>query len=214
MPEVLEAAAARDWMLESAASVARERGRLTELDAAIGDGDHGTNLQRGFTAVVAALGGFDPPTPGAVLVKAGTTLISSVGGASGPLYGSALRAVGKALDLPAADGKQLLAALAAGRDALQRLGGAVAGDKTMVDVWIPAVAEFDFALAGGASLPGAAASAAGAAGRGAEDTVPLQARKGRASYLGPRSIGHQDPGATSSALLFRALAVVLGREPG
>ncbi|MEZ0092710.1 dihydroxyacetone kinase subunit DhaL [Streptacidiphilus sp. EB129] len=214
MADLFDAGLARAWMLRTAAAVTRERDRLTELDAAIGDGDHGANLQRGFTAVVSALDSADgPSTPGAVLVTAGTTLISSVGGASGPLYGSALRALGKALATPTAgpdaDAERMLAALGAARDALQRLGGAVAGDKTMVDVWIPAVAGFGFAVEGGATLAGAAQSAASAAEAAAKDTIPLQAHKGRASYLGSRSIGHQDPGATSSGLLFRSLAEVL-----
>ena len=211
----MDAALARAWMAALAASVDREREQLTTLDAAIGDGDHGTNLQRGFRAVTAALA--DPAAPeegeaaspaGPVLVKAGMTLISSVGGASGPLYGSALRAVGKALAGSTADAGQLAAALTAGVEAVQRLGGAQPGDKTMVDAWTPAVAAFEKAAAEG--LAAAAQAAAGAAEDGAAATVPLQARKGRASYLGERSVGHQDPGATSTALLFRALADALG----
>ena len=209
----LDQESARAWMAGTAEAVARERDRLTELDAAIGDGDHGANLQRGFAAVQAALGSApEPATPGAVLAKAGTTLISSVGGASGPLYGSALRILGKSLGEAAeADGKQLSAALTAALETLQRLGGAQPGDKTMVDAWGPAVAAFGDAVEGGGGPAAAAVAAAAVAEQAAVATTPLQAHKGRASYLGERSIGHQDPGATSTALLFRALADALTR---
>ncbi|MEY9838424.1 dihydroxyacetone kinase subunit DhaL [Streptacidiphilus sp. EB103A] len=208
MAELLDADAVRAWMAGTAQAVVRERDRLTELDAAIGDGDHGVSLQRGFTAVGVALAAApELSLPGTVLLLVGRTLVSSVGGASGPLYGSALRAMGKALgDAPGADGKQVGAALAAARDAIAGLGGARGGDKTMLDAWIPAVAGFEFALAGGGSLQGAALFAAGAAEGGAEETVAMEARKGRASYLGARSVGHLDPGAASTVLLFRALA--------
>ncbi|MFC1439220.1 dihydroxyacetone kinase subunit DhaL [Streptacidiphilus sp. N1-10] len=210
--ELLDADAARDWMARTAAAVLDERDRLTELDAAIGDGDHGVSMVRGFTAVSAALAAAgELSLPGAVLLLAGRTLVSSVGGASGPLYGSALRAVGKALgDAGGADGKQVGAALGAGRDAIAALGGARGGDKTMLDAWIPAVAGFEFAVAGGGSLDAAAQFAAGAAEGGADETVGMEARKGRASYLGPRSVGHLDPGAASTVLLFRALADAVG----
>ena len=213
----LDAGAATAWLLAAARAVEDSADQLTELDGAIGDGDHGANLRRGFRAVVAALDGAELPTPGAVLVKAGMTLISSVGGASGPLYGSALRAMGKSLNPPgetagdqAGDqpgAEQLAAALTAGLEAVQRLGAAQLGDKTMVDAWAPGAAAFTDAAGQGLAL--AAAAGAGAAEAGALATVPLQARKGRASYLGERSIGHQDPGATSTALLFRTLADVL-----
>ncbi|MFJ9697500.1 dihydroxyacetone kinase subunit DhaL [Kitasatospora sp. NPDC101183] len=195
------------WVRALAAAVEKEQGRLTELDSAIGDGDHGSNLQRGFAAAVTALDGLEADGPGAVLTKTGTTLISKVGGASGPLYGKAFRAIGAALPGPAGPAA-LAEALSAGLDAVRALGKAEPGDKTIVDAWTPAVAAFRAAAASGATLPEAAAAAAGAAEQGARDTVPLQARKGRASYLGERSIGHQDPGATSTALLFRTLATV------
>jgi len=211
---LLDAATTRAWLLASAAAVEAASERLTELDSAIGDGDHGANLRRGFRAVVAALDGFDPATPGELLVKAGMTLISSVGGASGPLYGSALRAVGKALntpqDAPEVDAARLATALTAGLEAVQRLGAAQTGDKTIVDAWTPAVAAFT--AAAGQGLAVASSAAAEAAEAGALGTAPLQARKGRASYLGERSIGHQDPGATSTALLFRTLADVLAQR--
>ncbi|WP_327684143.1 dihydroxyacetone kinase subunit DhaL [Kitasatospora sp. NBC_00458] len=202
---------AESWIRAVAAAVEEEEQRLTELDSAIGDGDHGSNLRRGFAAVLTALDGLEPAGPGAVLTKAGTTLISKVGGASGPLYGKALRAVGAALSAPAdgpADAAAVGEALAAGLWAVRELGRAEPGDATIVDAWTPALAAYREALAAGAGLPGAAAAAAEGAERGALATVPLQARKGRASYLGPRSVGHQDPGATSTALLFRALAEV------
>ncbi|MEV7775744.1 dihydroxyacetone kinase subunit DhaL [Kitasatospora sp. NPDC086791] len=196
---------AEAWIRALAAAVEKEESRLTELDSAIGDGDHGSNLRRGFTAVRTALDGLRPLGPGAVLSKTGTTLISKVGGASGPLYGKAFRAIGAALPEPAGPAA-VAEALSAGLDAIRLLGKAAPGDKTIVDAWTPAVAAFRAAAAGGAALPGAAAAAADAAEQGARDTVPLQARKGRASYLGERSIGHQDPGATSTALIFRTLA--------
>ncbi|RGD61666.1 dihydroxyacetone kinase subunit L [Kitasatospora xanthocidica] len=196
---------AEAWVRAIAAAVEKERARLTDLDSAIGDGDHGSNLQRGFAAALTALDGLQPAGPGAVLTKTGTTLISKVGGASGPLYGKAFRAIGAALPDPAAPAA-VAEALSAGLDAIRLLGKAAPGDKTIVDAWTPAVAAFRATAATGADLPTAAAAAAEAAEQGARDTIPLQARKGRASYLGERSIGHQDPGATSTALVFRTLA--------
>ncbi|MFD7901641.1 dihydroxyacetone kinase subunit DhaL [Kitasatospora sp. NPDC057904] len=201
---------AEAWIRAIAAAVEKEQGRLTELDSAIGDGDHGSNLQRGFAAVLAALAALDGPRPagpGVVLTKTGSTLISKVGGASGPLYGKAFRAIGAALPAPAGPAA-LAEALAAGLDAVRALGKAEPGDKTIVDAYTPAVAAFRTAAAAGADLPEAAAAAADAAEQGARDTTALQARKGRASYLGERSKGHQDPGATSTALIFRTLADV------
>ncbi|MBB1246262.1 dihydroxyacetone kinase subunit L [Streptomyces durbertensis] len=186
-----------------ARDVDREAKTLTELDAAIGDADHGENLRRGFKAVTAALAEEPPATPGAVLTLAGRTLISSVGGASGPLYGTLLRRAGKQLgDASSTDLPGLRDALAAGVDGVARLGGAVAGDKTMLDALLPAVDALD----------GGLQAAATAARQGAVDTVPLLARKGRASYLGERSVGHQDPGAASSALLVAALLEAAGDE--
>jgi dihydroxyacetone kinase-like protein len=193
---VLDADFFRRWMAATAASVNREADRLTDLDSAIGDADHGSNLQRGFTAVQTALEKEAPDTPGAVLVLAGRQLISTVGGASGPLYGTLLRRTGKALGDAAEVGEEQLAeALRAGVDGVMALGGAAPGDKTMIDALLPAVD----------ALGDGFAAARAAAEEGAVATTPLQARKGRASYLGERSIGHQDPGATSSALLVAAL---------
>ncbi|HET9171796.1 MAG TPA: dihydroxyacetone kinase subunit DhaL [Actinospica sp.] len=196
-----------DWITRAADAVAADKDRLTGLDAAIGDGDHGTNLNRGFTAARAALEAKPPGCPGAVLVQVGTTLISSVGGASGPLYGTVFRRTGKALgEAEKVSAPELAAALAAGLAGVQKLGGAVVGDKTMVDVFAPAADALTRGLADGASPEDALAAAAGAAEQAALATIPLRARKGRASYLGERSEGHEDPGAASAALLWRALA--------
>lgn len=194
---MLDADFFRRWMAATAAAVDREADHLTELDSAIGDADHGNNLRRGFTAVSAVLEKESPRTPGAVLTLAGRQLISTVGGASGPLYGTLLRRTGKTLGESAeVTSGQLAEAFAAGVAAVGQLGGAQAGDKTMLDALLPA-----------ADALGTSFSAARDAARaGALATVPLRARKGRASYLGERSIGHQDPGATSSALLVAALA--------
>ncbi|KOV64143.1 dihydroxyacetone kinase [Streptomyces sp. MMG1121] len=194
---VLDADFFRRWMTVTAASVEREAQRLTDLDSDIGDADHGSNLQRGFRAVTATLEKEAPATPGAVLTLAGRQLISTVGGASGPLYGTLLRRTGKALGEAAeVSEEQLARALRDGVDGVMKLGGAAPGDKTMIDALVPAVD----------ALGDGFAAARAAAEQGAEATVPLQARKGRASYLGERSIGYQDPGATSSALLIAALA--------
>lgn len=187
------------WLTAAATSVSREAARLTDLDSAIGDADHGTNMQRGFAAVAEALEKEPPGSPGAALILAGRQLISKVGGASGPLYGTLLRRAGKALgDAEQITPQQLADALRAGVDAVAQLGGAAAGDKTMLDALLPAVE----ALGGGT---GSFAAAGVAAEKGALATVPMLARKGRASYLGERSVGHQDPGATSSALIIGAL---------
>ncbi|MCX5418634.1 dihydroxyacetone kinase subunit DhaL [Streptomyces sp. NBC_00078] len=195
---MLDADFFRRWLTAAAASVDREAERLTALDSPIGDADHGSNLQRGFRAVTATLDKEAPPTPGAVLTLAGRQLISTVGGASGPLYGTLLRRTGKALgDAGEVSQAQFAEALRSGVDAVMALGGAAPGDKTMIDALVPAV---DAMGDGGFAAAGAAAE------QGALATTPLQARKGRASYLGERSIGHQDPGATSSALLIGALA--------
>jgi dihydroxyacetone kinase-like protein len=199
----------RIWVRAIAAAMDRHKDHLTQLDSAIGDADHGVNMQRGFTAVLAALDGYEPAGVGDVLVKTGSTLISSVGGAAGPLYGTFFRAAGKQLTGPTADPEQLAAAFEAGLAGVRKLGAAVPGDKTMVDALTPALTAFGLAARGGEGEAVAAGKAADAAEAGMHDTTPLQARKGRASYLGARSIGHQDPGATSTALIFRALAEAL-----
>jgi dihydroxyacetone kinase-like protein len=194
----------RAWIAAAATVIGEQRDHLTQLDAAIGDADHGINLDRGFTAVLSAIESAAPATPGAVLTLTGSTLISKVGGASGPLYGMAFRRAGKALgdaadvDLPA-----LAAALDAALAGVQQLGAAREGDKTMVDALAPATRAFTKAIGEGA--PDALAALAEAAQAGAAATISMQALKGRASYLGPRSVGHEDPGAASTALILGAL---------
>lgn len=197
------------WMRAVAAAMDRNKDHLTQLDSAIGDADHGVNMQRGFAAVVTALDAYEPKGFGDVLVKTGNTLISAVGGAAGPLYGSFFRTAGKQLTGPDADAAELAVALDAGLQAVRKLGSASPGDKTMVDALTPAFTTFAAQLGDGADSAVAASRAAEAAEAGVRETIPLEARKGRASYLGSRSIGHQDPGATSSALIVRALAEVL-----
>jgi dihydroxyacetone kinase-like protein len=204
---LLDATFFRRWLSAATAVIEREADRLTELDSPIGDADHGSNLRRGFIAARTAVEKEPPDTPGGVLVMVGRQLISTVGGASGPLYGTLLRRTGKALGEEATvSTAQLADALRAAIDAVAQLGGAAPGDKTMLDALTPAAGALASALASGAGTAAGLAAAAAAADEGALATIPLQARKGRASYLGERSIGHQDPGATSSALLLGALA--------
>ena len=200
------------WLHEAQAAVTGRADYLTQLDAAIGDGDHGINMTRGFEAVGKALAAQGPDAaPGRLLVLAGKTLVATVGGASGPLWGSALRSAGRSLgDADGFDGDGLAAALDAALAAVVDLGAAQPGDKTMVDALAPATAALRERLAAGDSVAEAVAAAADAADAGARATVPMQARKGRASYLGERSVGHQDPGATSSALIVAALGRALG----
>ncbi|WP_307801839.1 dihydroxyacetone kinase subunit DhaL [Actinomadura violacea] len=216
MGEHLDARGAAAWIRHAAELVTADAGRLTRLDAAIGDGDHGHNLDRGFTAAVAALpdeAELAGTRPGKVLIAAGRAIVSKTGGASGPLYGTALRRAGKAFgDASEADAAAVGEALKAALDGIQELGQANEGDKTMIDALAPAAAAYRDALASGAGLAACARAAADAAEAGADATVPMQARKGRASYLGPRSTGHLDPGAASTALVLRALADVTGRE--
>jgi phosphoenolpyruvate---glycerone phosphotransferase subunit DhaL len=207
------------WIVSAAVVFEANRDHLTQLDAAIGDADHGFNLARGFAAVATVLDGeaagqdgVRPSAPGPLLTLTGSTLISKVGGASGPLYGVAFRRAGKALgdktevDLPA-----LEAALEAALAGVRQLGAAREGDKTMVDALAPATRAFGKAIADGASQADALSALAAAAAAGAAATVSMQARKGRASYLGPRSVGHEDPGAASTALLLAALRDVVTR---
>jgi dihydroxyacetone kinase-like protein len=207
----MDAATITSWMREIDVAVRAERDHLVQLDAAIGDGDHGTNMVRGFEAVVQALDSDSGAPPGKLLILAGRTLVSTVGGASGPLWGSALRAGGRTLgDQPTFDGPQLVEVLAAALASVRDLGTATVGDKTMVDALEPAVDTLRARLNDGASLQRALDDAAAAAEAGMRATIPLQARKGRASYLGERSVGHQDPGATSTALIMRALQKAVG----
>ena len=202
----MDAATTTPWMREIDVAVRAERDHLVQLDAAIGDGDHGTNMVRGFEAVVQALGADDGSPPGKLLVLAGRTLVSTVGGASGPLWGSALRSGGRVLgEQTTFEGNQLVEVLSAALASVKDLGTAAVGDKTMVDALEPAVDTLRSRLHDGVALDQALDAAAAAAEAGMRSTVPLQARKGRASYLGERSVGHQDPGATSTALILRAL---------
>jgi phosphoenolpyruvate---glycerone phosphotransferase subunit DhaL len=202
----MDATTITSWMREIEASVSAERDHLVQLDAAIGDADHGINMTRGFAAVVQALGADAGSPPGKLLILAGRTLVSTVGGASGPLWGSALRSGGRTLgDQAAFDGPQLVEVLAAALASVKDLGTASLGDKTMVDALEPAVNTLRERIAAGDPLPEALNQAAAAAEVGMRATIPIQARKGRASYLGERSVGHQDPGATSTALIMRAL---------
>jgi dihydroxyacetone kinase-like protein len=212
MEEVLlvDATIVRAWIEQAGHDISENKDHLTHLDAAIGDADHGINLVRGFSAAVAALAEKEPDTPGAVLMTVGGTLISKVGGASGPLYGTAFRRAGKAMGTePDVSAELLGAALQAALDGVTGLGAAAEGDKTMVDALAPAVRAYQQALTAGAAEVDAGRAAANAAAAGAEATIPMQALKGRASYLGPRSVGHQDPGATSTALLLAALVTAL-----
>jgi len=202
----LDAATVSNWMREIESVIRAERDHLVQLDAAIGDGDHGTNMLRGFEAVVQALGADSGSPPGRLLVLAGRTLVSSVGGASGPLWGSALRSGGRVLgDQATFEGQELVEVLAAALASVKDLGAASPGDKTMVDALEPAVDTLRERVAAGAPLADALDEACAAAEAGGRATIPMQARKGRASYLGERSIGHQDPGATSTGLILRAL---------
>jgi dihydroxyacetone kinase-like protein len=202
----MDAATITTWMREIEIAVSAERDHLVQLDAAIGDGDHGTNMVRGFKAVVQALVDDSGSLPGKLLIVTGKTLVSTVGGASGPLWGSALRSGGRVLgDASTFDGPQLVEVLAAALASVKDLGTASVGDKTMVDALEPAVDRLRERIAAGDGVSGAVAAAADAAEAGMRATIPLQARKGRASYLGERSVGHQDPGATSTALMIRAL---------
>jgi dihydroxyacetone kinase-like protein len=203
----------RAWIAEIAAVIGTQRDHLTQLDAAIGDADHGINLARGFTAVQQALDAGETPTPGSVLLLTGSTLISKVGGASGPLYGTAFRRAAKALgDKPEADLPALAEALEAALAGVMKLGAAREGEKTMVDALAPAVAAFSAAVAAGTPAPGAFAALTDAADAGAHATISLQALKGRASYLGPRSVGHEDPGSASTVLILHALRDVAARQ--
>jgi len=196
------------WLRACASVIHEHAAELTELDSAIGDADHGSNLDRGMTAVVAALDADEFDTAAALFKKVGMTLVSSVGGASGPLYGTFFLRFGGALGEGDVDAATLGAALRAGVDGVVQRGKAAVGDKTMVDAWLPAVEAYDEARAQGIGT--ALRAAADAAARGRDCATPLVARKGRASYLGDRSAGHQDPGATSTVLLLEAAAQTLG----
>jgi dihydroxyacetone kinase-like protein len=187
--------------------VADQKEYLTQLDSAIGDADHGINMNRGMQAALAKLDGQAPGDVGALFKTIGMTLVSTVGGAGGPLYGTLFLQLGTATaGKTAIEPADWAAALEAAVAGVQARGKAVLEDKTMVDALVPARDEFKAAIEEGASFPDALARAADAAERGMHATIPLVARKGRASYLGERSAGHQDPGATSSWLLMSTVA--------
>ncbi len=198
------------WLEATAAVLEANKGYLTDLDSAIGDADHGTNMDRGFKKVMEKLPTVADKDIGNILKTVGMTLISTVGGASGPLYGTFYMRGGMAADAKEElDADDLVNVLQGAVDGIIQRGRAQPGDKTMVDALLPALAALKEAVAGGQELPAAVAAAVAAAEQGMKDTIPLQARKGRASYLGERSIGHQDPGATSSHLILNALLGVL-----
>ncbi|RNE56364.1 dihydroxyacetone kinase subunit DhaL [Cryobacterium tepidiphilum] len=210
----LDGAWARAWLETSAAVVAEHRVELITLDRAIGDGDHGENLDRGFQAALAKAGDLAPDTtPADVLKLIATTLISTVGGAAGPLFGTAyLKAAGAVAGSDDLDADAVVTLLTAARDGIVLRGKAEPGDKTMIDAWTPAVDAAAAARDAGAGPAAVLVAAAAAAEGGAIATDPLVARKGRASYLGERAIGHRDPGAASTALLLRAAADVAGER--
>ncbi|MGZ8600571.1 MAG: dihydroxyacetone kinase subunit DhaL [Actinomycetota bacterium] len=193
------------WIREAAAAIHEQRDYLTQLDAAIGDADHGINMDRGFEAAFARIADDGGRPPGELLETVGTTLVLSVGGAAGPLYGSAIRQMGRSLDPGTFGAEGLLTQLRAALEEIQRLGAAQVGDKTIVDALSPAIDGLERGLRGGEPLGTAIGRARAGAEEGMRSAVALQARKGRASYLGPRSVGHQDPGATSTAMLIAAL---------
>ena len=201
---------ARSWIKAAALLISENATMLTELDTAIGDGDHGENMMRGFKAIEKKLKTQAPPADmGALFKLVGMTLLSSVGGAAGPLYGGFFLALSKSsAGKEKLDKAEVGQMLAEGLADIQRRGKAQLGDKTMVDALSPALEAYQASVNG--DFAGALQAAADRAKLSAEATIPLQARKGRASYLGERSIGHQDPGATSSWLLLQALASVCG----
>lgn len=194
------------WLEQCATVLEANKAYLTELDSPIGDADHGANIARGFATIVTKLPTVADKDIGQLLKLTGMTLMSAVGGASGLLYGNfflrAAAVAGAKTELSAAD---LVQVLEAGQEGIVQRGRAVVGDKTMIDAWSPALAALRTAIDHGQALAEALATCVAAAKGGMESTIPLQARKGRASYLGERSIGHQDPGATSTYLLLNAL---------
>jgi dihydroxyacetone kinase-like protein len=211
----IDGRALRAWLHEFARRVAENSDHLTALDSEIGDADHGSNMHRGMAAVVAAIdadAGTEPgPGPGPLLKLVGRTLVSTVGGAAGPLYGTLfLRMAAAAGDAGPLDAAGFAKALRAGLEGVAARGRTEIGDKTMVDALAPAVDALEARLAAGAALGTALAAAAIAAAAGRDDTAGRVARKGRASYLGERSIGHQDPGSASATLLVEAAAAALG----
>ena len=206
----VDTAVLADWISRFGSAVTEKRDWLTELDSAIGDADHGANMARGMGAITEKLSAGTPATVDELLKTVGMTLVSSVGGASGPLYGTFFLRMGMAAGpVTELDGAGLAAALRAGLEGIVARGKAEAGDKTMFDAMAPAVDALDAALAAGSSITDAVTAASEAAATGRDATLPLVARKGRASYLGERSAGHLDPGAASTAILFETLAAAV-----
>lgn len=202
------------WVRRFAEEVETNKSYLTKLDSAIGDGDHGTNMQRGMQAALAKIEDADKDDIGALFKTIGTTLVSKVGGAAGPLYGTLFMQIAT----PLAGGTEVTpdewaGAFASGVEGVRKRGKADIGDKTMIDALVPARDALQEALAEGATFEDALERSADAAREGMESTTPLVARKGRASYMGERSAGHQDPGATSSHLLVQSAFETL-RESG
>ncbi len=216
MAATLDAAAFRRWLDGAARVLAEQRAYLTDLDAAIGDADHGVNMDRGFQAAVAKVAALPgDATPSVILRTVGAAVMSSVGGASGPLWGMALRRASQRLGAgQEVDATTFADALDQMVQAIRELGKSDAGDKTMLDALIPAAQAFRAAIDGGAALPDALTAVRTAAEAGRDATIPLQARKGRASYLGERSVGHIDPGAASSALVLAALEAAVSTGQG
>ena len=206
----VDAAWARRWIELAAADVAEQRDYLVDLDRAIGDGDHGENMDRGFKAAVEALGQAEPASVAEVLKTVAKTLMSTVGGAAGPLYGTAFLRASKAAGDGELDAAGVAAIIEGALGGIQARGKATTGEKTMVDAWTPALDAARAAAESGADAVATLQAAATAAEAGAAATEPLRATKGRASYLGERSIGHLDPGAVSTSLILRAAARAAG----
>ncbi len=206
----LDAAWARRWIELAAADVSEQRDYLVDLDRAIGDGDHGENMDRGFKAAVEALGQAEPASVAEVLKTVAKTLMSTVGGAAGPLYGTAFLRASKAAGDGELDAAGVAAIIEGALGGIQARGKATTGEKTMVDAWTPALDAARAAAESGADAVATLQAAATAAEAGAAATEPLRATKGRASYLGERSIGHLDPGAVSTSLILRAAARAAG----
>ncbi|MFF0339624.1 dihydroxyacetone kinase subunit DhaL [Kribbella sp. NPDC004875] len=199
-----------NWLRDCASVLHENAAYLTELDSAIGDADHGANMDRGFQAIVTVLDETPFDSPDELLRKSGMTLVSKVGGASGPLYGTFFLRFGTALaGVTPITAEAVGKALHAGVEGVLARGKPERGDKTMYDAWAPALDAYDAAVAGGAGLAAALTAAADASAIGRDETIPMVARKGRASYLGERSAGHQDPGATSTTLILESAARTL-----
>ena len=206
----LDAAWARRWIELAAVDVAEQRDYLVDLDRAIGDGDHGENMDRGFKAALEALGQAEPASVAEVLKTVAKTLMSTVGGAAGPLYGTAFLRASKAAGDGELDAAGVAAIIEGALGGIQARGKATTGEKTMVDAWTPALDAARAAAESSADAVATLQAAATAAEAGAAATEPLRATKGRASYLGERSIGHLDPGAVSTSLILRAAARAAG----